>query len=565
MRSRRSVALGTLAAAAVGAALWGAASYAGAPRPVLHERLPSPRSGSSPLFGETGGDDNPAAMAAGDKVLPAPSLDKAPRRDDEPVLGTRDFGADRDTSAQLDRDTDADGTLHYASVFNPDVLPFKRMSALDAVQPSYTLVVARGDQTDLPVGGGTDPSRDRFWGSMLIRLSPGAEIALPSVAPDMRILSYETEPKVRLVFSKDGADNFFVRSDDSGSAGTYRLVFLADADAGYFAPSLPTGSYTPAEVARLAPAELRTPIPPEVMADAKKVFDRIDVRRTQSLGEAFNRLVNYFRAFEAKDLPQGKDNLYLQLCYNQAGVCRHRAFAFMVTANALGIPTRFVTNEAHAFVEVWFPERNWQRVDLGGAALRLEVSGGEDKTLHRPRSEDPFAKPQKYRENYTQLEGDIRGLRGDQIRDRQRPTSDAPASGSFDGTEPSTPPDEPPADLGGRITPNRSLEVATPDPKKATPVLVITRADATTYRGGTLHVEGRATANGEPLAGHPIDVFLSTAGLEGRDADLLQRIFTAADGTFAADLKVPHTRRLAPHELHVSSPEDARYNGALSE
>lgn len=582
-RVGRSALLTGLTVGAIGALVLGAAtvtlSRAAKPRRVLHEILPSPAADSepSPVLGKSGADTNPAAIASGDKVLPAPALDG--KKSNEPVLGTRDFGADRNTESAPDRSTDADSTLHYASVFNPDVLPFKRMSALDAVRDDYTLFVDRGGQVELPVGGVTDRSRDRFWGSMPIRITPGVEIPLPSVAPDMRILSYETEPKVRLTFSKDGADNFFVRSDDSGSAGTYRLVFLADADAGYFAPALPTDRhYTPSIVASLAPRELRAELPAKVRRAAEQVLNqRIGVDSRTDLSVAFNKLVSYFRAFEAKDLPKDSGDIYLDLCNSQAGVCRHRSFAFMVTANALGLPTRYVTNEAHAFVEVWFPKRGWQRIDLGGAAMRLEVSGGDGKTLHRPRAEDPFAKPKEYSENYTQLEGDIKGLSQSQISDRRRPTDAAPASGDFDssgsgsgngsgtGSGSAGTPGADALSMPGRITPDSKLPVAVPDPTKRTPELVITRADAVAYRGGSLHLEGRATVAGLPLPGRPIDVFISRAGGRGANSLLLRRVLTGADGTFSADFEVPASVKLAPHEIHISSPEDAEYNGALSQ
>ena len=115
-----------------------------------------------------------------------------------------------------DDNTGPDGTLQYVSVFNPDVLPFKRMTSFDAVHDDFTLHVARTVLTEIPVGGATNPkTRDRFWGDVLIQLKPGIDVPLPSVAPDMRILSYEVKPKIALKFSKDGADNFFVRSDES--------------------------------------------------------------------------------------------------------------------------------------------------------------------------------------------------------------------------------------------------------------------------------------------------------------------------------------------------------------
>ena len=57
------------------------------------------------------------------------------------------------------------------------------------------------------------------------------------------------------------------------------------------------------------------------------------------------------------------------------GVCRHRAYAFLVTAQSLGIPTRLVENEAHAWVEV-HDGTLWRRIDLGGAG-RLPPVGLE--------------------------------------------------------------------------------------------------------------------------------------------------------------------------------------------
>jgi hypothetical protein len=188
-------------------------------------------------------------------------------------------------------------------------------------------------------------------------------------------------------------------------------------EAGAISPVLP--SCSPAQETRItgsrweqAPAELKPQIPDGVRASAKRQLDRLGIDADTALDVSFNRLIGYFRGFEAKELPKNaKGNLYRDLVDNQAGVCRHRSFAFMITATALGLPTRYVTNEAHAFVEVWFPERGWQRIDLGGAALRMEVTGADDKTLHRPRSDDPFAKPDEYKQNYTQLQGDIAGLR----------------------------------------------------------------------------------------------------------------------------------------------------------
>src|SRR5262249_13598204 len=153
---------------------------------------------------------------------------------------------------------------------------------------------------------------------------------------------------------------------------------LADADADYFAPALPSiGHLTPRMVAQMAPPEIRPSVPDGVARAARRTLDRLAIDPGTDLHVAFNKLVGFFRGFSAKTLPPASGNIYRDLCDNRAGVCRHRAFAFMITASALGIPTRFVENEAHAFVEVWFPSRGWQRIDLGGAALRMEVTGAD--------------------------------------------------------------------------------------------------------------------------------------------------------------------------------------------
>ncbi len=532
-------------------------------RRKLHEDLEGPTGDRpSPLIGQTGSDKPPAAIAAGDKVLPKPSTDRPDKNaKDEPVLGGSGFAADRQTSMTPDTNTGPDGTLHYVSVFNPDVLPFKRMSSFDTVGEDYRLSVGRTTLQSLPVGGATDKTRDRFWGSVLLKLQPGVDVPLPSVAPDMRILSYEVNPKTRLEFSKDGADNFFVRSDESSATGTVRLVFLCDADAGYFAPSLPTsGRYTPRMVATMTPQELKPTVPEAQRRAAAITLQKLDVDDQMELGVAFNKLVGYFRGFKEGTLPASSGDIYRDLCDSQLGVCRHRSFAFMVTANALGIPTRYVQNEAHAFVEVWFPERRWQRIDLGGAALRMEVSGADNKTLHRPRSDDPFAKPSSYKNSYTQLEGDISGLSQQQLADKKKSLDQAPASGQFDqtggGNNGSSGPD--------RITPDPTLPAVTQDPKKQTPRLEVTLADASAYRGDILHIEGRATANGRALPDHPIDVYLSPAGKNGASAQPLGRAVSGPDGMFRQDFSVPSGLDLATYEIWLSSPEDAYYNASLS-
>ncbi|MBV8756894.1 MAG: transglutaminase domain-containing protein [Deltaproteobacteria bacterium] len=562
--------LAAATAVAVAGIVWAESGGGSASHPVLHEDLPAPGGEkAAPTIGEAGSGTNPTAIAAGDKVLPKPSVDRAPSAGTsagsaEPVLGTGGFAADRKTTMPPDENTGADNTLHYVSVFNPDVLPFKRMSTFDGIGDDYTLKVARTVVTELPVGGKTDPrTRDRFWGDVVIQLEPGKDIALPSVAPDMRILSYEIKPKVQLKFEKDGADNFYVRTEEPGAHGNYRLVFYCDADAGYFAPNLPAHRMLVRDVVAHTPPELRPVIPTQVLKQANITLTKLGLDRDMDLGVSFNKVVGYFRAFQAGDIAHPTGDIYRDLCDSQAGVCRHRAFAFMITANALGIPTRFVENEAHAFVEVWLPDRNWQRIDLGGAALKMEVTGADNKTLHRPRTEDPFTKPPEYTKQYTQLEGDIRGLTDSQIADKRRPLDQSPSSGSVGNT-----PGNGSAQLAAgpdRITPDPTLPAVTQDPKKPTPHLVVTQASESAYRGDMIHVEGSARVDGKGLADHVVDIYLAPAGQGGLHPTPLGRATTGKDGLFRTDLPVPPALGLSNYEIYLSSSEDAYYNAALSD
>ncbi len=562
-------------AVAVVAAGLAAVAWAQRPPRKLHEDVPSPGGDEAggPLVGarpEAG--QNPAGFAAGDKLLPEPEL--APRARGEEVFGRDGFSTDRQTEARPDYQTGSDGTLHYVSVFNPDVMPFKRMSALDGVAADYTAVLRSRALTDLPIGGATDQSRDRFWASLMIELRPGQDVAIPSVAPDMRVLSYEAQPPVRLTFSKDSADNFYVRSDEASAAGQYRLVFLSDADAGYFAPSLPRQRYTVAKVRDLAAREGLLPVlPAPVLTMARRALTDRGLSERDELGVAVDKLVYYFRGFEAKTIAHPTGDIFWDLYANQAGVCRHRSSVFMITANALGIPTRLVHNEAHAFVEVWFPERGWQRIDLGGAALRMEVQNGAGKTIHRPRAEDPFAKPEAYDQSYTQLEGDIRGLSKAQLDEARRPAGEGPASGDWDdlfgdgsGSGSGSGDGAAAADDDDDVMgPGHGPDARPPDPSKLTPVVTVTLADPVGYRGETLRVEGRVDGPRAPVGGVRVDVLLSPAGADGRGAIRIGRTVTAADGSFAVDADLPTELDLTRYELWVSSREDARHNAAISD
>src|SRR5690606_23407070 len=142
-----------------------------------------------------------------------------------------------------------------------------------------------------------------------------------------------------------------------------------------------------------------SPVPPSVVGVAQEVATHIGVGRNMTPAGVLASLVSYFRKFkESAELPTSTESLdlYRELSLSQKGVCRHRAYAFAVTAIALGLPTRLVHNEAHAWVEVYDTEL-WHRIDLGGAATNInETRPDALSPNHRPPA-DPFTWPSESR------------------------------------------------------------------------------------------------------------------------------------------------------------------------
>ena len=508
---------------------------------------------------------NPRAFTAGDKVLPHPAMETKPGDDPkgEPVLGGGGFAADRETQMKGDYSTEADPTLHYASVLHQPRTSCRSSGCRRSMASARTsaAIVAHGVITELPVGGTTDKTRDRFWGSMLIDLKPGADVPLPSVAPDMRVLSYEIKPNVRLRFEKDGADNFYVRTDEPHATGTYRLVFLCDADAGYFAPQLPAHRMTPALVAAATPPELahrRSPRrsgadaedhAPATSASIPTWILRRRVPTSSSASSAASRL---------KAACRRPATSIAILCDMPGRACVPPpldSFAtFMITAERARHPDALRVERGARVrrglvprARLWAAHRSWS----ARAALKLEVTGADDKTLHRPRAEDPFAKPDAYKNNYTQLEGDIKGLSSRQIADKRKSLSDQLAAvrrpgvrsgrqgrGGTGGGGMALAADDGEG-TGDRILPDPNLPAAQIDPLKPTPRLLVTTSSPSAYRGDSLHIEGRVDVAGKGLPDHRVDIFLAPAGSGGAHSKPLGNAVTGPDGSFRVDLQVP--------------------------
>lgn len=448
---------------------------------------------------------------------------------EDPRLGLGDI-------ARPDRVTTGEERLDYRTVFDPSIVPFKRNRALDEVDVDYSLKVERRGFVRLaPIGNRLDPGHEAFWGSVLVDARAGQRVPLPSVSPESRILSYEATPPVGLVFEKDGADNFYVTPD---ATGRVRVVFVMDAPAGYFGRQLPTG-LTPRDV----PARLRPHPPAAIAREAVAVARLAGIDPAAPYDVVLNSLVGYFRAFEPGEPPPSASSIYRDLALGHRGVCRHRGYAFVVTAQGLGIPARYVFNEAHVFVEVFVPGPNagWMRVDLGGGAERLVVHGGDDKVLHRPRTRDPFDRPEAY------ARGEMAGHTAGAVAVEGMPAASRRDFGTAGG---SVDPDALPEAIRALL--NRNIPRAPPPPPGSMRTLTRTSMAfdrAFVFRGEPVIVGGRVLdARGDAVTNGSVQVLL-LYGRNGRAVALLGTALVDGEGRYAAEVRIPERQPPGDYDI----------------
>lgn len=294
------------------------------------------------------------------------------------------------------------GERLYHEVFSPAVYPYKRMSVLDAVDEDGALSLRKPEPMPIEVAArNVGRERDPFYGSVVVDFSEGRPVPLPTPAAGFRVLSYRSTPTRRLQFYVDSAENLYVSSPTSGR---HRLLVLFDAPPNYFAGPIRASSDT----VRMKdlPRQWVPPLPRFLRREAERVLRTIGVEATPNAPyeAVLSQLVRYFRGFVVGDLPkEGKGSLYLRLSESKKGACRHRSYAFVVTALQAGIPARYVDNELHAFVEVWIPSGPgrgengyYRRINLGGAPMRQRVLDANDRVAYQEKGEDPFPVPPEF-------------------------------------------------------------------------------------------------------------------------------------------------------------------------
>lgn len=534
---------------------------------VLHEYVPD--AGDEELETILGRGGEPAALVYDDAILTAPT--GGARRADEQAMsalpGTgrgREAAGRRSPTFRPDRITSLEESVGYFAVFTPTIAPFKRVSALDAVvsaDGTPVLGVSSLQTERVPVEGALAPApdgrpRDRFWGNVVVDFRHGSLVPLPSVSPESRMLTLRSErlgaggDEVDLEVHRDLAGSFFV-SAPPGVRDEVRLIFLTDAPRDYFRrdalPDLPSDRY----------ADEVFPLDPRVKADALRVAAELGLAPGASYRRALPLLVEHFRSFvESDEPPPATGNIFLDLARGMKGVCRHRAYPFVIIAHALGLPARFVQNEAHAWVEVKVPTLNevpgWLRIDLGGSAAGLDAHGTQDRPPHRPVGDDVLPRPEPYVRAYREIAARSPAPMSDPRMDVAAPAG-APTRGDEDGAS-----SDEASDATSSVAPSgRPARASSPGPRPhARPLRLTVEGRAfEVFRGKRLALHGRAL---DP-DGHGVEGLRVEVHARGPIERLLGVTVTRGEGRWDVNVGVPQELPVGDYALLVRSPGNERF------
>jgi hypothetical protein len=510
-------------------ALSSVAVTAWAQAPLLHEYIEPNPAEDVELSATTQDGAMPAAIETESGVVPAPqSGERKPKG--EHAYGGNATPDSIDASYRVDRDTTRPDSVSYDEPFIPALAPFKRLYAYDAVDESFELTVFDKQLTRLEIGGKPGSQDDQFYADLFVDLAPGVPVRIPSVAPGAKALVARTDPETSFQLERDKADNWFMTGD---ARRRVRLIMQIAAPRAAFSAELADATW--GELIRQLP-----PLPPAVRSAALDVAHQIGVSQKQTPRQVTAALVAYFRGFapsEATPKATRGVQLYQELSLSRKGVCRHRAYAFTVTALGLGLPTRMVRNEAHAWVEVYDGVR-FHRIDLGGAAGRMEWDPSQGDHVHRP-PPDPFAWPEGAESGQAMLSQTLEGAPG---------AANAAAAPSASARRPA------PAASAPGLEPNPG---AAPDQIDERPraAVVLKVAAASTPRGAALQISGAVEASGEACAHSRVDVSLrDTAGVE----TWLGAFPTDASGNIEGRVTVPFDIEVGDYKVVARTPGAGR-------
>ncbi len=507
--------------------LLGFTAQAYADGPVLHEFIAQDPREDLELQATTPDGKMPAALDTPSGVVPAPADKKT---QPQVAYGGNATPDSIDATYRIDRDTTRPEAVSYDDPFVPAVTPFKRLYAYDSVDESLELVV--GDKKLRRIFVGVEPlqSEDQFFADLFVDVAASVPVRIPSVGPGARVIAARVEPPTNFELVRDGADNWFVVGDGRKRVRLVMQVAIARAVFGSSFADVSWGS-----LARFVPV-----LPPAARTAARDVLGQLGVSDAVRPRDAVATLITHFRSFAPSDeAPKSQTGaaLYQELALSKKGVCRHRAYAFVITALAAGLPARMVRNEAHAWVEV-FDGTLWHRVDLGGAAGRFELDPASRAQPHVP-PDDPYSWPPGTESTLDSI-GAPSGAGQPKASSSPAASAQAAPQAAPAASDPSTLPEPPPSSVDdGRPGAEIALELGAAEAR----------------RGAVVRVKGSVQADGDPCSFARVDVALRT---KGGDGILLGAVPTDADGRYDATLTIPLYLEVGDYSVSASTPGAGR-------
>jgi hypothetical protein len=479
---------------------------------------------------------------------------------DQASEGTSDANPSQEDHYRLDSNTSRPNQVSYSDPFVPAIPPFKRLYAYDAVDEKLDLIVANRELHEIAIGGHVAAGDDQFFGDLEVEGSSDG-VRLPSVGPDARVLSLVLDPPASARVRADGADNRFLELQ---APGPHHLTMHLAIDREVFGSSFNPATWD----------DLQSSLParPALLFDAAApVLAKIGVSREQMPAQVTARLVEYFREFVPSDDPIEERGaaLYQRIALSQRGVCRHRAFAFVVSALALGLPSRFVHNEAHAWVEV-YDAKIWHRIDLGGAASHVGID--QPLELAHVAPPDPFPWPPNS-ERGADMFGDKGGgnpgkgplaqsmsaAPSASTASSDPPAASAPSAlpeppGSAPEPGQTAQPDAPPSNPGQPQPDEPASASLASVPVPALPILVnFSTTSADVNRGGRVGITGRVQQDRSACAFVRLDVVLE----DGSGARPVGVLMSDERGQFTGEISIADSVPVGDYQLDVVPAEGA--------
>lgn len=509
--------------------------------PVLHTRFEPDPEEDLKLSATTSDGRMPSAISTPSGLVKAPETSKDPLETGA-AYGGKSTPNSADATYRIDKNTSRPEQVDYDDPFRPSITPFKRSYAYDMVDSALELGVHDKQLVAIPITGRQpskdDNKEDQFYADLVVDLAQDAPVRIPTVGPMARVISATTSPPVSFTLLEDGAENWFIKGTERKRVQlTMLLAISRDVFGSRFASNIEWET-----LARSAPP----PLPAAIKPAADRVLSSIGVSRNMSPSQAAGALIAHFRAFAASDNRPTSSGvaLYEELALSKKGVCRHRSYAFLITAHAIGLPTRMVRNEAHAWVEI-YDGTIWHRVDLGGAAENLDTRTNPDQPQYES-PQDPYDWPAGAESGQ-----DLAARTQERANQTQSPAD----GGAGDGGASQPPTPSSPLDLADGGVVSRE------DSRPSSRVTLTTKASKV-QRGNAIEVSGRVESDGDGCAGVRVDFDLRAN--TGRPIRI-QSMPSGEDGRYSGSIVVPFNLEVGDYELLVSTPGDARCGAGRSE